>query len=1052
MKAQKCAAILTGAAMVVGMVPAAAFAEGAAQVADLAAAEGVASDTFGITATQTDVVSGTSNITATPAPVALQTLADVPVEDNTLPTITNLHWSESYSNGIDLYVDLPVDHTDEQYQVYRYGHVVLEFINDTGNLAATSNLLCYTYTDSINVYDTVAGLDAGNYTIRAKFVYDDADGVEHYRYSDSTLQFTYSNPGALTVSNIQITNGVLSFDVSDISRVSYFTADVYECNADGTKGAYTQYSIDISNKSYQSTNVLLYMNGLLSLNKSSFYLEITAHSNDVLKAKDSQPESYTITSEMLEEARTAIYSLSAPTVTTTTYTGTLPIDQAYNLVTLQWEYFEDNETWQNWSCIDAVAVNTETGDERYLDNWYSSNVYNYNRALFLYENGTTRTLSLNYALDELNDYGTAGETYEIYVYGSKLSTIDDNQCVLYYSPRVSVGTYTVPTTTVTAPQQVTYENGVVHVADTYDYPVFYMVEVAKSGQWYSEWLDDYTSDSDIDITGLLKGFSIDDSLEIAVNVYSADLSQARNGLQATASISANITPVEVVAEGVTSDTFGTFYVFNESGLKAALAAIKAESESAGNDVGDGEGSIAHASHVIRLQCDINVTDEIDLPANTTLDLGGHTLTGGVFLPGSQAGSSSGAGNSTGVGASTGASATSTVTNADGSTTTTVTSADGSTAATTTSADGLLVSTTRTDAAGNFVSKTETAISEEKTVVTTTNADKSKTVEAQSANGVVVLAESNAAGELTKFEVTIPETATGAEGVTGGSSAAAAVKLPVSVTSLSGAASDTFAIQINVEGGGAKVEVPVELTGDDAAVEMDNLVAILVDEDVAEQIIKLSGVTDGGLLLNLEGGCSQIKLVENSKTFADVAADAGNDWYADAVSFVSAREIMNGDGGVGATNFAPSTELSCGMMAQILFNLDNADADDIAGTSTFDDTGSAWYAQAANWALEQGITNGYGNGNFGGDDLITREQAVIMLYRYAGEPTADASTLNGFVDAADVSDYAQAAMAWATQAGIITGKNNVNLAAGDIATRAEVAVMAKRFCNYMAKTM
>jgi hypothetical protein len=281
--------------------------------------------------------------------------------------------------------------------------------------------------------------------------------------------------------------------------------------------------------------------------------------------------------------------------------------------------------------------------------------------------------------------------------------------------------------------------------------------------------------------------------------------------------------------------------------------------------------------------------------------------------------------------------------------------------------------------------------------------------------------------------------------------AEAVKLPVSVTSLSSDASDTFAIKLDVKAeSGAKVEVPVELSGDDAGVEMDNLVAILVDDEGNEQIIKLSGVTDSGLLLNLEGGSNQIKLVDNSKTFADVEADAGSDWYEDAVSFVSAREIMNGDGGLGATNFAPSTELSRGMMAQILFNLDNADADDIAGTDTFADTGSAWYAQAANWALEQGITNGYGNGNFGGDDLITREQAVTMLYRYAGEPDADASTLNGFVDAAGVSDYAQAAMAWATQAGIITGKNNVSLAATDTATRAEVAVMAKRFCNYMAR--
>jgi hypothetical protein len=281
--------------------------------------------------------------------------------------------------------------------------------------------------------------------------------------------------------------------------------------------------------------------------------------------------------------------------------------------------------------------------------------------------------------------------------------------------------------------------------------------------------------------------------------------------------------------------------------------------------------------------------------------------------------------------------------------------------------------------------------------------------------------------------------------------AEAVKLPVSVTSLSSDASDTFAIKLDVKAeSGAKVEVPVELTGSDAGVEMDNLVAILVDDEGNEQIIKLSGVTDSGLLLNLEGGSNQIKLVDNSKTFADVEADAGSDWYEDAVSFVSAREIMNGDGGLGATKFAPSTELSRGMMVQILFNLDNADEGDIAGTDTFGDTGSAWYAQAANWALEQGITNGYGNGNFGGDDNITREQAITMLYRYAGEPDADTSTLNSFVDAAGVSDYAQAAMAWATQAGIITGKNNVNLAAGDTATRAEVAVMAKRFCNYMAR--
>jgi hypothetical protein len=292
-------------------------------------------------------------------------------------------------------------------------------------------------------------------------------------------------------------------------------------------------------------------------------------------------------------------------------------------------------------------------------------------------------------------------------------------------------------------------------------------------------------------------------------------------------------------------------------------------------------------------------------------------------------------------------------------------------------------------------------------------------------------------------VVIPETAT--------QESSAPVTLPVSVTSLASAAagaSDTFAINMTVEAESAKVEVPLALEGAAADTSLENVVAVLVKEDGTEEIIKLAGITDAGLLLNLEGGNNQIKLVDNTVTFDDVNV-AEDSWYGDAVSFVSSHEIMNGDGGKGATSFAPDTQLSRGMMAQILFNLDNADADDVDGAA-FGDAEGTWYADAASWALGAGITTGYDDGTFGGDDLITREQAVTMLYRYAGNPEADAGTLGGFEDAAGVSSFAQDAMAWATQAGIITGKGGTSLAAGDTATRAEIAVMAKRFCNYMAQ--
>jgi hypothetical protein len=411
--------------------------------------------------------------------------------------------------------------------------------------------------------------------------------------------------------------------------------------------------------------------------------------------------------------------------------------------------------------------------------------------------------------------------------------------------------------------------------------------------------------------------------------------------------------------------------------------------------------------------------------------------------------------------------TTTTNNADGSTTSTTTNADGSTSQTTTSADGNTVSTTQTDANGNVVSKTETvtenfdntivvtetvtdaegnktvtetASDEEKTVVSVTKPDGSQTMDVQGANGVTVAIEANAQNEITKFDVTIPEY-TDAD--------ADAVTLPVSITNLDLSYSGEISINMTVQSETAKVEVPVELDSNAADNALDNLVAVLVKEDGTEEIIKLVGTTDAGLLLNLEGGSNQIKLIDNTKTFDDVSTD-GSNWYGDAVSFVSSHEIMNGDGGKGATSFAPDIELSRGMMAQILFNLDNADAGDIPTPDAFADASGAWYNEAASWALGREITTGYEDGTFGGDDLITREQAITMLYRYAGTPESDANTLNGFADASGVSDFAKDAMAWATEAGIITGKGGTSIAAGDTATRAEIAVMAKRFCNYIAQ--
>lgn len=110
---------------------------------------------------------------------------------------------------------------------------------------------------------------------------------------------------------------------------------------------------------------------------------------------------------------------------------------------------------------------------------------------------------------------------------------------------------------------------------------------------------------------------------------------------------------------------------------------------------------------------------------------------------------------------------------------------------------------------------------------------------------------------------------------------------------------------------------------------------------------------------------------------------------------------------------------------------------------FDDVSSgAWYAEGVAWAAENGIVSGYG-GQFGPDDSITREQFVVMLWRYAGSPEAGSQTLD-FVDADQVSGYAQEALCWAVENGILRGVGNGVLDPGGTATRAQAAQLLKNF--------
>ena len=168
------------------------------------------------------------------------------------------------------------------------------------------------------------------------------------------------------------------------------------------------------------------------------------------------------------------------------------------------------------------------------------------------------------------------------------------------------------------------------------------------------------------------------------------------------------------------------------------------------------------------------------------------------------------------------------------------------------------------------------------------------------------------------------------------------------------------------------------------------------------------------------------------------------WYRNSVAFVINSGLMNG---TGASAFAPDETTSRGMIVTILYRLANAPRPG-SELPAFDDVmDGAYYGDAVYWAVAKGVVQGYGDGTFGPGDAISRQDLAVMLWRYAGGP-ASGQSLTGWSDAGSVSSYAQTAMAWCVENGLINGSDGA-LDPQSNATRAQVAAIIMRFCQNIA---
>ncbi|MBC5716750.1 S-layer homology domain-containing protein [Flintibacter faecis] len=244
-----------------------------------------------------------------------------------------------------------------------------------------------------------------------------------------------------------------------------------------------------------------------------------------------------------------------------------------------------------------------------------------------------------------------------------------------------------------------------------------------------------------------------------------------------------------------------------------------------------------------------------------------------------------------------------------------------------------------------------------------------------------------------------------------------------------------------------------------------LVTVTVTPDAGYRLDKLTATGKNGddlTLTDIGGGKytfvmptggarvsgSFVKIIQaaEGQPFEDVPQGA---WFVDAVKYVQQNGLM---AGTSATTFSPYGNTSRGMIVTILHGMCGKPV--FEGCVFSDVEEGTYYAKATCWASQNQIISGFGQGEFGPDEDVQRDQLAVIMMRYAqylGLETPERADLSGFVDADQISAYAQEAMSWASAVGLLSGKGDGIMDPQGVATRAEVAAMMARLDQMVKQT-
>jgi len=176
-------------------------------------------------------------------------------------------------------------------------------------------------------------------------------------------------------------------------------------------------------------------------------------------------------------------------------------------------------------------------------------------------------------------------------------------------------------------------------------------------------------------------------------------------------------------------------------------------------------------------------------------------------------------------------------------------------------------------------------------------------------------------------------------------------------------------------------------------------------------------------------------------------------YYEAIEFVTVNELMNG---TSSTTFSPNKTMNRAMFVTVLGRLAGVDTSKYTKSSFIDvplNSSTSWYAPYVEWANQNGIIQGYGNGKFGPMDEITHQQLYTIVYRYAvfveNIRFNPASTTLTVSDKNDIDSYAVDGVKFATAHDLLVTSGG-KITPKDGALRWELATVLQLFCENVLK--